>query len=120
MRGAALSEEGKSIIAIPSTTSKGISRIVSQLQPGASVVTTRAHALCSYRVRRCPPGKNLRQRAQALLISPTGIIAKHWKRTLLKYLRYSDKYRFYEKVAIRPAALHHHGNGPRTGHTGCC
>jgi len=69
MRGAALSEGGKPIIAIPSTTSKGVSRIVSQLQPGASVVTTRAHVhyvVTEYGIAHLR-GKNLRQRAQALI-----------------------------------------------------
>src|SRR5690606_34783948 len=44
VRGAALSEGGKPIIALPSMTSKGASRIVSFLKPGAGVVTTSAHA----------------------------------------------------------------------------
>ncbi|MBC9933621.1 acetyl-CoA hydrolase/transferase family protein [Chitinophaga qingshengii] len=69
MRGAALSAGGKPIIAIPSTTSKGISRIVSQLQPGASVVTTRAHVhyvVTEYGIAHLL-GKNLKQRAQALI-----------------------------------------------------
>ena len=43
IRGATLSEEGKAIIALPSTTSKGESRIVPRLKPCAAVVTTRAH-----------------------------------------------------------------------------
>jgi len=43
MRGAALSEGGKPIIAIPSVTNKGISRIVPHLNEGAGVVTTRGH-----------------------------------------------------------------------------
>lgn len=43
MRGAALSEGGKAIIALPSTTKKGISRIVPTLKTGAGVVTTRGH-----------------------------------------------------------------------------
>lgn len=43
IRGAALSEGGKPIIALPSTTSKGISRIVPFLKQGAGVVTTRGH-----------------------------------------------------------------------------
>ncbi len=43
MRGAALSEGGKPIIALNSTTSKGLSKIVPFLKPGAGVVTTRAH-----------------------------------------------------------------------------
>jgi 4-hydroxybutyrate CoA-transferase len=45
MRGAALAEEGRAIIALPSTTSDGkVSRIVGSLKEGAGVVTTRAHA----------------------------------------------------------------------------
>lgn len=43
VRGAALSEGGKAIIALPARTHKGIPRIVSTLKTGASVVTTRAH-----------------------------------------------------------------------------
>jgi acyl-CoA hydrolase len=43
MRGASLSAGGKPIIAMPSTTRKGISRIVPFLKQGAGVVTTRGH-----------------------------------------------------------------------------
>lgn len=43
MRGASLSEGGKPIIAMPSATAKGKSKIVPYLQKGAGVVTTRAH-----------------------------------------------------------------------------
>lgn len=43
MRGAAMSEGGKPIIAMPSSTRKGISKIVSKLNYGAGVTTTRAH-----------------------------------------------------------------------------
>lgn len=43
IRGAALSEGGKPIIAIPSVTANGDSRIVSYLKQGAGVVTTRGH-----------------------------------------------------------------------------
>ncbi|GIL18528.1 MAG: 4-hydroxybutyrate CoA-transferase [Oligoflexia bacterium] len=43
IRGASLSEGGKPIIALPSRTNKGLSRIVTQLKQGAGVVTTRAH-----------------------------------------------------------------------------
>ncbi len=43
IRGASLSEGGKPIIAMPSVTSKGISRIVPFLKEGAGVVTTRGH-----------------------------------------------------------------------------
>ncbi|MEO6326202.1 MAG: acetyl-CoA hydrolase/transferase C-terminal domain-containing protein, partial [Thermoanaerobaculia bacterium] len=44
IRGAALSEGGKPILALASTASQGrISRIVPELSPGAGVVTTRGH-----------------------------------------------------------------------------
>ncbi len=43
IRGASLSQGGKAIIALPSMTNTGISRIVSCLKEGAGVVTTRAH-----------------------------------------------------------------------------
>lgn len=69
MRGAALSEGGKPIIALPSATSKGESRIVSLLKHGAGVVTTRAHAhyvVTEYGVAYLF-GKNMRQRAKALI-----------------------------------------------------
>ena len=44
IRGASLSEGGKAIIALPSITKRGESRIVPFLKQGAGVVTTRAHA----------------------------------------------------------------------------
>jgi 4-hydroxybutyrate CoA-transferase len=43
VRGASLSKGGKPIIALPSATRKGHTRIVSRLREGAGVVTTRAH-----------------------------------------------------------------------------
>jgi acyl-CoA hydrolase len=69
MRGAALSEGGKPIIAMPSRTAKGVSRIVPFLKPGAGVVTTRAHmqyVVTEYGIAYLY-GKNLRQRAKALI-----------------------------------------------------
>ncbi|PJZ52962.1 acetyl-CoA hydrolase/transferase family protein [Leptospira adleri] len=69
IRGASLSEGGKPIIALPSATAKGESRIVSLLKPGADVVTTRAHVhyiVTEYGVANLY-GKNLRQRAKALI-----------------------------------------------------
>jgi acyl-CoA hydrolase len=69
MRGAALSEGGKPIIALPSRTAKGVSRIVAMLKPGAGVVTTRAHVhyvVTEYGIAYLF-GKNLRQRAKALI-----------------------------------------------------
>jgi acyl-CoA hydrolase len=68
IRGAALSEGGKPIIAMTSTTSRGESKIVPFLKQGAGVVTTRAHAhyvVTEYGVANLF-GKNLPQRAQAL------------------------------------------------------
>ncbi|MDR2556435.1 MAG: 4-hydroxybutyrate CoA-transferase [Bacteroidales bacterium] len=43
IRGASLSEGGKAIIAMPSVTNKGISKIAPVLDSGAGVVTTRSH-----------------------------------------------------------------------------
>ncbi|MEZ4986518.1 MAG: acetyl-CoA hydrolase/transferase C-terminal domain-containing protein [Saprospiraceae bacterium] len=69
IRGAALSEGGKPIIALSSRTHKGVSRIVPFLKPGAGVVSTRAHVhyiVTEYGVAYLY-GKNLRQRAKALI-----------------------------------------------------
>lgn len=69
IRGAALSEGGKPIIAMPSVTSKGISRIVAQLKPGAGVVTTRGHihwVVTEYGSVNLF-GMNMEQRAKALI-----------------------------------------------------
>ena len=69
IRGASLCEGGKPIIALPSTTSRGESRIVPFLKMGAGVVTTRAHVhyvVTEYGVANLY-GKTLRQRADALL-----------------------------------------------------
>jgi acyl-CoA hydrolase len=43
LRGASLSSKGKPIIAIPSITNKGVSKIAPILTPGAGVVSTRAN-----------------------------------------------------------------------------
>jgi 4-hydroxybutyrate CoA-transferase len=69
IRGAALSEGGKPIIALPSETSGGVSRIVSHLKAGAGVVTTRAHVHYVVTEHGIADlfGKNLRQRAAALI-----------------------------------------------------
>lgn len=69
IRGAALSEGGKPIIALPSTTNKGISRITPYLNQGAGVVTTRGHThyvVTEYGVVNLY-GKNLKQRSKLLI-----------------------------------------------------
>jgi len=69
MRGASLSEGGKPIIAMPSTTKKGVSRIVPFLKQGAGVVTTRGHVhyvATEYGVVNLY-GRNMEQRARLLI-----------------------------------------------------
>ncbi|WP_316746707.1 acetyl-CoA hydrolase/transferase family protein [Pedobacter gandavensis] len=69
IHGASLSEGGKPIIALPSVTSKGVSRIVPFLKEGAGVVTTRGHVhwvVTEYgKVNLF--GMSLKQRAKALI-----------------------------------------------------
>jgi acyl-CoA hydrolase len=69
LRGASLSDGGKPIIALPSVTSRGESRLVAMLKPGAGVVTTRAHVhwlVTEWGVAQLY-GKSMRQRAAALV-----------------------------------------------------
>jgi acyl-CoA hydrolase len=69
IRGASLSEGGKPIIAMPSITSKGFSRLVPFLKEGAGVVTTRGHVhwvVTEFGMTDLF-GKNLRQRAKELI-----------------------------------------------------
>lgn len=69
IRGASLSPGGKAIIALPSITKKGESRIVPFLKQGAGVVTTRAHihyVITEYGIADLY-GKTLKQRADALV-----------------------------------------------------
>ncbi|MAX70862.1 MAG: 4-hydroxybutyrate CoA-transferase [Flavobacteriaceae bacterium] len=69
IRGASLSEGGKAIIALPSVTKKGVSRIVPTLKPGAGVVTTRAHihyVVTEYGVANLY-GKTIQERVKALV-----------------------------------------------------
>ena len=69
IRGASLSEDGKPIIALPSVTSKGGSRIVPFLKEGAGVVTTRGHVHWVVTEHGIVDlfGKNLKQRGKALI-----------------------------------------------------
>lgn len=69
MRGAALSAGGRPIIALPSTTGSGASRIVAQLHPGSSVTTTRSHVhfvVTEHGIAELR-GRSLRERADALI-----------------------------------------------------
>lgn len=70
MRGAALSEGGRAIIAMPATAASGaVSRISAALSLGAGVVTTRAHAhyvVTEYGVANLR-GKSIKERARALI-----------------------------------------------------
>ena len=69
MRGASLSEGGKPIIALPSVSSRGQSRISPTLNAGAGVVTTRAHVhyvITEYGIAELY-GKNIHQRMKRLI-----------------------------------------------------
>lgn len=69
MMGAMLSKKGKPIIALPSTTKNGESKIVLSLKQGADVVTTRSHVhyvVTEYGIADLY-GKSLQQRAKALI-----------------------------------------------------
>lgn len=84
IRGAARAKGGLPIIALPSTTADGrVSRIVSMLKPGAGVVTSRAdvhYVVTEYGVAYLH-GKNLRQRAEALI----AIAAPQFRDQLTRY-----------------------------------
>ena len=70
MRGAARSEGGKPILALPSTTRDGIiSRISTRLKPGSGVVTTRAdvhYVVTEFGIADLH-GKSVRERTMALI-----------------------------------------------------
>lgn len=70
IRGAALSEGGLPIVALPSTAAGGtVSRITAELKPGAGVVTTRGHVHWVVTEHGAVDlhGKTLRERAEALI-----------------------------------------------------
>ncbi len=69
IRGATLSNGGKAIIALPSITKKGESRIVPFLKQGAGVVSTRSHVqyiITEYGIADLY-GKTLKQRANEMV-----------------------------------------------------
>ncbi|HZX59717.1 MAG TPA: acetyl-CoA hydrolase/transferase C-terminal domain-containing protein [Mucilaginibacter sp.] len=96
IHGASLSEGGKPIIALPSQTNKGISRIVPFLKEGAGVVTTRGHmhwVVTEYGLVDLF-GKSLKQRARALIE-----IAHPDHRETLEEAYYK---RFANTIVVRP------------------
>jgi acyl-CoA hydrolase len=70
MRGAALAEEGRAIIALPATASGGkFSRITASLKEGAGFTTTRSHVrtvVTEYGVAELF-GQSFRERAKRLI-----------------------------------------------------
>lgn len=89
IRGASLSEGGKPIIALPSTTRSGESKIVAMLKQGAGVVTTRAHVhyvVTEFGVAELY-GKTLRERAKAMIA-----IAHPDHRTLLERVNFEMRH----------------------------
>lgn len=70
IQGATRARDGRAIIALPSTIRSGeTSRIVSRLQPGAGVVTTRGHVQCIVTEYGAVDlrGRSLRERADLLI-----------------------------------------------------
>jgi acyl-CoA hydrolase len=70
IRGAALAAEGRAIVALPSTAVRGtVSRIVPVLEPGAGVVTTRAHVRTIVTEHGVAElfGRSVSERARALI-----------------------------------------------------
>lgn len=90
IRGASLSPGGKPIIAMSSTTSKGVSKIVGTLKRGAGVTTTRAHV--QYVATEFGIvdlyGKNLRQRAKALISISHPDFREELEREAFEVLKY--------------------------------
>ncbi len=86
IRGAALSEGGRGIIAMPSTAAGGtVSRIVATLSPGSGVVTTRSHAqyiVTEHGIANLR-GRSLKERARALI----DIAAPAFRESLERELR---------------------------------
>ena len=69
MRGAAMSQGGKPVICLTSTTSHGETKIVSTLKKGAGVTTTRAHVRYVVTEHGMVDlfGKNLKQRCELMI-----------------------------------------------------
>jgi 4-hydroxybutyrate CoA-transferase len=93
IRGATLSPGGRPIIALPSQTSRGESRIVPLLKPGASVVTTRAHVrfIVTEYGSADLYGRSLRERALALIEIAHPDHREALERAALERFRYLPK-----------------------------
>jgi len=89
VRGAARSRGGKPIIALPATAQGGkLSRIVTQLKPGAGVVTSRGdvHYIVTEHGAAYLRGKSLRERAKAMI----AIAAPQFREELEKYAKQNN------------------------------
>jgi acyl-CoA hydrolase/GNAT superfamily N-acetyltransferase len=109
-RGAARADDGKAIIALPSTAKHGkISRIVAQLSPGAGVVTTRGdvHYVVTEHGVAYLHGKTVQERALALI----SIAAPEFREQLLteaikvKYVR-AELADVRGKMRVSPQEMH--------------
>jgi len=95
--GASRSRGGKAIIAMPSVTGKGISKIAPVLLPGAGVVTTRAHAqwlVTEYGAVNLY-GRSLQERARLMI----GVAHPDHRETLDRaaFERFGSHYHFISK-----------------------
>ena len=91
MYGGALSEGGKTFIALPSATSKGKSKIVPTLTPGAGVVTTRFQAqyiATEYGIAYLR-NKDLAERAKALIAIAHPAAREELEKAAVKRFGYS-------------------------------
>ena len=109
IRGAVLAEEGKSIIAIPSTAKNGtVSRIVPHLSEGAGVAVTRGdiyYIATEYGVAFLH-GKTIRERALALI----NIAHPKFREELIaraKWHKYLFNDQIIHKEAIYPVEIEH-------------
>jgi acyl-CoA hydrolase len=89
VRGAARSRGGKPIIALPASAKEGkLSRIVTQLKPGAGVVTSRGdvHYIVTEHGVAYLYGKSLRERVRAMI----AIAAPQFRDELEKYAKQNN------------------------------
>jgi len=108
-RGAARSHGGKAIIAFPSTAKHGtISRVVSQLSPGAGVVTTRGdvhYVVTEYGVAYLH-GKSVQERALALISIAHPDFREQLLRDAIKFKYVREELKDVEgKITVGPPEL---------------